>query len=60
MYALPTILFGKDKQNGTHIPGPGGMITSGDVVLQRRALLMQCMVHLMQNEESVPWQEMCQ
>jgi hypothetical protein len=59
IHTLHTTLYGEDAQNGTHIPGPGSRITSGDVVAANRgdtqtALLMQrfeCMVHLMQNEE---------
>jgi hypothetical protein len=72
VYALPTTLYGEDIQNGTHIPGPWSRITSGDVAAANmwwhlrkssadaRALRNECMVHLVQNEGSFPWQEKCQ
>jgi hypothetical protein len=65
---------GENTQNGTHIAGPCSRITSGDVAAANnmwwwhmkkssadaKSLRDECMVHLMQHEGSVPWQEKCQ
>jgi hypothetical protein len=67
IYALPTTLYGEDTQNGTNIPGPWSRITSGVAAAANmwrhskkssadaNSLRDECMVHLMQNEGSVPW-----